>query len=124
MVTCVGEWLISSYHMELLTLVGCRVRSLLQGIIFRKATLLSPASAQPVGYVASLLGVDCLVLCNWVHTLPLPFCGILTLPLLFWMLSGKGGSSAHSLLRHLGGRRAPRLWGLPVRTKTIVGFGD
>ncbi|XP_075730464.1 multidrug resistance-associated protein 1 [Rhipicephalus microplus] len=91
MVTCVGEWLISSYHMELLALVGCRVRSLLQGIIFRKATLLSPASAQPVGYVASLLGVDCLVLCNWVHTLPLPFCGILTLPLLFWMLSERVG---------------------------------
>nr|XP_037272969.1 canalicular multispecific organic anion transporter 1-like [Rhipicephalus microplus] len=91
MVTCVGEWLISSYHMELLVLVGCRVRSLLQGIIFRKATLLSPASAQPVGYVASLLGVDCLVLCNWVHTLPLPFCGILTLPLLFWMLSERVG---------------------------------
>ncbi|XP_049275860.1 ATP-binding cassette sub-family C member 3-like isoform X2 [Rhipicephalus sanguineus] len=91
MVTCVGEWLISCYHMELLSLIGCRVRSLLQGIIFRKATLLSTAAAKPVGYVASLLGVDCLQLCNCVHTLPLPTCGILTLPLLFWMLSKRVG---------------------------------
>ncbi|XP_075730463.1 ATP-binding cassette sub-family C member 2-like [Rhipicephalus microplus] len=87
MVTCVGEWLISSYHMELLLFTGCRLRSLLQGIVFIKATLQSPASAQPVGYVASLLGVDCLQLCYGFYALPLPLCGTLTLPLLFWMLS-------------------------------------
>ncbi|KAH8031653.1 hypothetical protein HPB51_019667 [Rhipicephalus microplus] len=87
MVTCVGEWLISSYHMELLLFTGCRLRSLLQGIVFIKATLQSPASAQPVGYVASLLGVDCLQLCYGFYALPLPLFGTLTLPLLFWMLS-------------------------------------
>ncbi|XP_037554286.2 multidrug resistance-associated protein 1-like [Dermacentor silvarum] len=89
--TCVGEWLISSYHMELLAIFGNRFRSLLQGTIFRKATLLSPAAAQPTGYVASLLGVDCLQLCNCAYSLPLPLCGALTLPLLFWMLSERAG---------------------------------
>ncbi|KAL3227512.1 hypothetical protein MRX96_004210 [Rhipicephalus microplus] len=57
------------------------------GIVFIKATLQSPASAQPVGYVASLLGVDCLQLCYGFYALPLPLFGTLTLPLLFWMLS-------------------------------------
>ncbi|XP_070396121.1 ATP-binding cassette sub-family C member 3-like isoform X3 [Dermacentor albipictus] len=89
--TCVGEWLISSYHMELLAVLGIRMRALLQGIIFRKATLLSPAAAQPTGCVASLLGVDCMQLCNFAYALPLPICGTLTLPLLFWMLSERAG---------------------------------
>nr|XP_054924564.1 uncharacterized protein LOC129383776 [Dermacentor andersoni] len=91
MATCVGECLLSSYNMDLVTTTGSRLRALLQGVIFRKATMLSPAATQPTGYVASILGVDCLQLCNCVYTLPVPFLGALTLPLLFWMLSERAG---------------------------------
>ncbi|XP_070397498.1 multidrug resistance-associated protein 1-like [Dermacentor albipictus] len=91
MATCVGECLLSSYNMDLITMTGSRFRALLQGVIFRKATLLSPAAAQPTGCVASILGVDCMQLCNCVYTLPVPLLGALTLPLLFWMLSERAG---------------------------------
>ncbi|XP_077497298.1 multidrug resistance protein mrp-7-like isoform X2 [Amblyomma americanum] len=89
--TCGGEWLISSYHLDLLAVLGSRCRALLQGIVFRKATLLSAATSQSTGYVASLLGVDCLQLCNTIYAMPLTICGILTMPLLFWMLSQRAG---------------------------------
>ncbi|KAH7976176.1 hypothetical protein HPB52_009486 [Rhipicephalus sanguineus] len=56
-----------------------------------QATLLPSAASQPTGYVASLLSVDCLQLCNCFYTLPVPSFGVLTLPLLFWMLSQRAG---------------------------------
>ncbi|XP_049513420.1 LOW QUALITY PROTEIN: ATP-binding cassette sub-family C member 2 [Dermacentor silvarum] len=89
--TCVAECLLSSYNMDLIVFSGSRIRSLLQGVIFRKATLLPPAAAQPTGYVASILAVDCVQLYQCVYALPLPFFGVLTLPLLFWMLSERAG---------------------------------
>ncbi|XP_049275822.1 multidrug resistance-associated protein 1-like [Rhipicephalus sanguineus] len=91
MATCAGECLLSAYSLDLIAIIGCRVRGLLQGIIFRKATLLPSAASQPTGYVASLLSVDCLQLCNCFYTLPVPSFGVLTLPLLFWMLSQRAG---------------------------------
>ncbi|XP_075540079.1 ATP-binding cassette sub-family C member 2-like [Dermacentor variabilis] len=92
--TCVGEWLLSSYHMEILAVFGCRVRSLLQGMVFCKATLLSPGAAQPTGYVASLIGVDCMELCNSWYVMPTTICGAATFPLLFWMLAQRAGVGA------------------------------
>ncbi|XP_049513439.1 multidrug resistance-associated protein 1-like [Dermacentor silvarum] len=92
MATCVGECLLSSYNLDLIAITGSRIRALLQGVIFRKATLLSPADAQPTGYVASLMGVDIPQLCNCLYTLLLPGFGALTLPILFWMLSERAGA--------------------------------
>ncbi|XP_049519230.1 ATP-binding cassette sub-family C member 3-like [Dermacentor silvarum] len=94
MATCAAEWLISSYHMEILAVFGCRVRALLQAMVFRKATLVSPGAAQPTGYVASLIGVDCMELCNSWYAMPVTLCGTATLPLLFWMLAQRAGVGA------------------------------
>ncbi|KAH7975231.1 hypothetical protein HPB49_025293 [Dermacentor silvarum] len=73
---------------------GVRCKRLVHALTSRmrqRATLLPPAAAQPTGYVASILAVDCVQLYQCVYALPLPFFGVLTLPLLFWMLSERAG---------------------------------
>ncbi|XP_077538531.1 ATP-binding cassette sub-family C member 2-like isoform X2 [Haemaphysalis longicornis] len=88
---CIGEWLMSSYYMDLLGVIGSRTRALLQGVVFQKATMLSSTATEPTGYVASLLGVDCNQLCVSIYSMPLTFCGVTTMPLLFWMLAQRAG---------------------------------
>ncbi|KAH9364662.1 hypothetical protein HPB48_022474 [Haemaphysalis longicornis] len=48
-------------------------------------------SCFPAGYITSMLGVDCSVLCTSAITIPTPVFGLAFLPLIFWMLASRAG---------------------------------
>ncbi|XP_077561249.1 multidrug resistance protein mrp-7-like isoform X2 [Haemaphysalis longicornis] len=89
-----AEFLISCYHMDLLILFSGRMRAMLQGAIFRKATQMpgSLRSTYPTGSVVSLLAVDCGTLAFAMVVFPMPLGGLLTLPGLLWLLSQRTGT--------------------------------
>lgn len=91
--TCTGEFLLSVYNMELTQVFACRARSMLQGVIYHKVTKMAPRTRNlyPAGRIASLLGVDCSLLCNVPFAVTLPFVGALTLPFVLWMLAVRVG---------------------------------
>ncbi|XP_065303397.2 ATP-binding cassette sub-family C member 2-like [Dermacentor albipictus] len=87
------ELLISCYQIDVLQTYGCRARSMLQGLIFKKVTTMSAGtkSRYPTGYISSLLAVDCALLGGFVLSLPVPVFGVLLFPFLFWMLATRAG---------------------------------
>ncbi|XP_049513744.1 ATP-binding cassette sub-family C member 2-like isoform X2 [Dermacentor silvarum] len=87
------ELLISCYQMDILHTFGVRIRSMLQGIIFKKVTTMSAGSKAryPTGHISSLLGVDCSLLSSCAFAIPVPLFGVLLYPLLFWMLAERAG---------------------------------
>ncbi|XP_077545162.1 ATP-binding cassette sub-family C member 3-like [Haemaphysalis longicornis] len=48
-------------------------------------------SCFPAGYITSILGVDCSVLCTSAITIPTPVFSLAFLPLIFWMLASRAG---------------------------------
>ncbi|CAN8001415.1 unnamed protein product, partial [Ixodes hexagonus] len=94
MVTCVAEFLLSCYSMQLTLVFGSRIRSMLQGAIFKKVTRLSPTaqSYTSSGQVASMLAVDCFQISMSMFLFPTPLAGILCMPVLLWLLSVRVGT--------------------------------
>ncbi|XP_077545768.1 multidrug resistance protein mrp-7-like [Haemaphysalis longicornis] len=92
--TCTGEFLVSVYNIDLAQVMVCRARSMLQGVIYHKVTKMAPRTRNlyPAGRIASLLGVDCTLLCNVPYAVALPFVGALTLPFILWMLALRVGA--------------------------------
>ncbi|KAG0426905.1 hypothetical protein HPB47_025998 [Ixodes persulcatus] len=93
-VTCLAEFLLSSYSMQLTLVFGCRIRSMLQGAIFKKVTRLSPTALSHTspGQVASMLAVDCFQISMSMFLFPTPLAGILCMPVLLWQLSVRVGT--------------------------------
>ncbi|XP_077490031.1 ATP-binding cassette sub-family C member 2-like [Amblyomma americanum] len=91
--TTVFELLITSYQMDLLSVLACRMRSMLQGLIFQKVTTMSALTKAryPVGQITSLLSVDCWRVCVCSFPVPLPLFGAMLLPFVFWMLAARAG---------------------------------
>ncbi|XP_077545465.1 ATP-binding cassette sub-family C member 2-like isoform X2 [Haemaphysalis longicornis] len=91
--TTTMEFLISCYQMDVVLTSGCRARSIFVGIIFRKVTAMSAwAKARYTsGYICSMLGVDCVVLCTAAITTPTPLFGAMFMPFIFWMLASRAG---------------------------------
>ncbi|XP_065303398.2 ATP-binding cassette sub-family C member 2-like [Dermacentor albipictus] len=88
------ELLISCYQMDILHVYGVRIRSMLQGLIFKKVTNMSAGSKAryPMGHISSLLGVDCSLLSSCAFAIPVPLFGVLLYPFLFWMLAARAGA--------------------------------
>ncbi|XP_077506866.1 multidrug resistance-associated protein 1-like isoform X1 [Amblyomma americanum] len=89
-----AEYLISVYNMDLLIVFGCRMRAMLQGAIFRKAVQM-PATLRgtyPTGSIVSLLAVDCGTLALSMMVFPMPVGGLITLPVLLWLLAQRAGT--------------------------------
>ncbi|XP_049516423.1 ATP-binding cassette sub-family C member 3 [Dermacentor silvarum] len=91
--TTVCEFMLSIYFMDMLNIFGCRARSMLQGLVFSKVTTMSAKSRAryAAGHIASLISVDCSLVCSFVFCVPTPLFGILVLPAVFWMLSRRVG---------------------------------
>ncbi|XP_077495367.1 ATP-binding cassette sub-family C member 3-like isoform X2 [Amblyomma americanum] len=91
--TTVFELLITTYQLDILAVLACRVRTMLQGLVFQKVTAMSALTRAryPVGHIASLLSVDCWRVCVCSFPAPLPLFGALLLPVVFWMLAARAG---------------------------------
>ncbi|KAL1420372.1 hypothetical protein MTO96_024205 [Rhipicephalus appendiculatus] len=87
------ELLISCYQMDILTTYAIRIRSMVQGLIFKKVTNMSAGTktSYPAGHIGSLLSVDCAVLASCAYAIPVPLLGVLLYPFLFWMLASRAG---------------------------------
>ncbi|CAN7940136.1 unnamed protein product, partial [Ixodes hexagonus] len=90
---CVGDAFFSCHVMYLVNQLGCRIRTTLQGTIFRKMTQLSPTarSNNPSGYVVSILGVDCFQLASSFFLVPIPLFGLFCYPVVVVMLVTRVG---------------------------------
>ncbi|XP_077498236.1 ATP-binding cassette sub-family C member 2-like isoform X2 [Amblyomma americanum] len=93
-VTSLGEFLLSVYTLEISHVFGCRVRSLILSIIFKKVSGMTSRtrSLYPAGRILSMLGVDCLQLCNLIFVASVPLVGFVTLPFVLWMLAARVGA--------------------------------
>lgn len=91
--TTTFEFFTSCYQMDVLHFMGSRVRAMLQGLVFKKVTTMSPSSKAryPAGYIGSLLSVDCPMLTTCSFSMPIPLMGALLFPFLFWMLGNRAG---------------------------------
>ncbi|XP_037529829.2 ATP-binding cassette sub-family C member 3 [Rhipicephalus sanguineus] len=87
------ELLISCYQMDILNTYAIRIRSMVQGLIFKKVTNMSAGTkaSYPTGHIGSLLSVDCAVLASCAFSIPVPLFGVLLYPFLFWMLGSRAG---------------------------------
>ncbi|XP_037271387.2 ATP-binding cassette sub-family C member 2-like [Rhipicephalus microplus] len=87
------ELLISCYQMDILTTYAIRIRSMVQGLTFKKVTNMSAGTkaSYPAGHIGSLLSVDCGVLASCAYAIPVPLLGVLLYPFLFWMLASRAG---------------------------------
>ncbi|XP_065302552.1 ATP-binding cassette sub-family C member 2-like isoform X1 [Dermacentor albipictus] len=91
--TTTGEMLMSSYQMEVVNMSGCRVDTVLRGFIFKKVTSMSTLTRAryTAGRITSMLTVDCWQMGNCVYVVPMPLFGVLSLPIVFWMLAARTG---------------------------------
>uniref|UniRef100_A0A131YIL8 ABC transporter n=1 Tax=Rhipicephalus appendiculatus TaxID=34631 RepID=A0A131YIL8_RHIAP len=89
-----AEYLVSVYHMDIIIVFGCRMRAMMQGAIFNKAVHM-PATMRntyPTGAVVSLLAVDCGTLALSTMVFPMPLGGLITLPVVLWLLAERAGT--------------------------------
>nr|XP_037271029.1 canalicular multispecific organic anion transporter 1-like [Rhipicephalus microplus] len=89
-----AEYLVSVYHMDIIIVFGCRMRAMMQGAIFNKAVHM-PATMRntyPTGAVVSLLAVDCGTLALSVMVFPMPIGGLITMPVVLWLLAERAGT--------------------------------
>ncbi|KAH6921791.1 hypothetical protein HPB50_004990 [Hyalomma asiaticum] len=91
--TTTFELLISCYQMDVLSTYAVRIRSMIQGLIFKKVTNMSAGTkaSYPTGHIGALLSVDCYVLSSCAFSIPVPLFGIVLYPFLFWMLASRAG---------------------------------
>ncbi|KAG0430603.1 hypothetical protein HPB47_022549 [Ixodes persulcatus] len=93
LVMSVGDSFFSCHVMYLVNQLACRIRTTLQGAIFRKMTQLSPTARtnNPPGYVVSILGVDCFQLATSLFLVPIPLFGLFCYPVVLVLLVARVG---------------------------------
>ncbi|CAN7940544.1 unnamed protein product, partial [Ixodes hexagonus] len=91
-----AECLFAAYQNELSCILGCRMRAVLQGAIFKKMTLLSPSARATIstGRVVSMLGVDCYQLTLSTYSFLYPCGGILCTPIFLYLLARRVGAAS------------------------------